>query len=145
VAFRTDRVIVRRSAIGPGVLKAKWLDPHFRAGLESDAKFRPESIDETDRLIWMLRRVIEGPVRQAISIANGADYSAFDAVQTVEAEIPGVEETTAPRNFKFDRKVRPVRSIEDVCVSYGLALTQTEELPNFPAPNRLRSGGSAGA
>jgi hypothetical protein len=39
----------------------------------------------------MLRRVIEGSVKQAVSIANGADHSAFNATQIVEAEIPGVE------------------------------------------------------
>jgi hypothetical protein len=53
----------------------------------------------------MLRRVIEGSVKQAVSIANGADHSAFNATQIVEAEIPGVEERGAPRNLKFDKKV----------------------------------------
>ena len=80
----------------------------------------------------MLRRVIEGSVKQAVSIANGADHSAFNATQIVEAEIPGVEERGALATSSSTRRWRPVRSIEDVCVSYGLVLTPADELPNFP-------------
>ena len=46
--------------------------------------------------------------------------------------IPGTEERVAPASFKLDRKVRPIRPVEDVCADYGLTLAPTAALPDMP-------------
>jgi hypothetical protein len=122
-----------RGSDGDDSWRVRWTaEVKLRMAAERNLAKEKVDLEATKQALDAARQELKHAVRQEFKKVSRKISQRKKFSGALDTNIPGVEETVAPRNFRIDRKTYAIRSIEEVCRAYGLALVPNLDLPDIP-------------